>query len=260
LQAIQDWKDFMYGGRNFIGQIIHCNNCSFRYIEIPTPGNNYYTDADHSGYSSLANARLRYFLDLRTALCQRGITLSNEASMLDLGAGDGDWLSAWPEVRHRCATEMQPALLKRMNEKGIVTASGLEGFANSHFDLISAFDFLEHIEDPNPLLQRLQDRLVDGGTLIIGVPDMGKWMARLFGTRYYLYCPMHYSYFTKKSLTMLLRKYFSKIEVFPSPPMRTSLNGLTKWIFPKLQNTVFDKIWLPVGYRASLIAIARKLP
>lgn len=248
----------MYGGRQFIGQIIHCNNCGFRYVQSPTPGDNYYTDADHSGYSSLANARLRYFSELKVALHKRGLTLSDGASMIDLGAGDGDWLAAWPEVRRRYATEMQPTMIRRMNERGISTAPALESFAGKSFELISAFDFLEHVEDPNQLLQRMHDRLVDGGAIAIGVPDMGKWVARLFGTRYYLYCPMHYSYFTEKSLRWLLSKYFPQVEVFPSPPMRTSLNGVAKWVLPKIQNAALDKLWLPVGYRASLIAIARK--
>lgn len=249
----------MYGGRQFIGKIIHCNNCDFRYVQTPTPGDNYYTNADHSGYSSLADARLRYFSELKVSLRKRGITLSDEASMLDLGAGDGDWLAAWPEVRHRSATEMQPTLIQRMNDKGIFTSPGLESFEHSHFNLISAFDFLEHVEDPNPLIQSMHDRLIVGGNIIIGVPDMGKWVARLFGTRYYLYCPMHYSYFTEKSLSMLLSKYFRQVEILPSPPMRTSLNGVTKWVLPKLQNAALDKVLLPLGYRASLIAIARKL-
>ncbi len=258
LKSFQNWKDFMYGGRQFIEKIIQCDDCGFRYIQTPKIRDDFYAQADNSSYSSLKNARLRYFLELKTALQMRGLILPDEANILDVGAGEGDWLTMWPEVRHKYATEMQPILIRRMKERGIITMPTLDNLKDTRCHLISAFDFLEHVEDPNQLLQLIHDRLVAGGTIVIGVPDMGKWVARLFGTRYYLYCPMHYSYFTAKSLHLLLSKYFSHIDIFPSPPMRTTLNGMIKWVFPKLQRATLDKIWLPLGYRASLIAIARK--
>ena len=248
----------MYGGREFIDEIIHCNCCGFRFVQPPTPGLDYYAQVNHSGYSSLTNARLQYFAEIKSAMFKRGFLPLNKTVMLDLGAGEGDWLATWPEVHYKYATEVQPALVNRMKERGIFTAPGLEIFPRKHFNLVSAFDFLEHVEDPNTLIRQMHDLLMADGTAIFGVPDMGKWTSHIFGTRYYLYCPMHYSYFTKKSLNMLLSKYFDQIEIFTSPPMRTSLNGVAKWTFPKLQNKAFDKIWLPFGYRASLIAIARK--
>ena len=257
-KAILDWKEFMYGGRQFIGKILQCEACGYRHVQAPTIGDGFYAHADVSCYNSLARARIRYFSELKVALCQRGFILQDGARMLDLGAGEGDWLAAWPEVKSRYATEMHPTLIRSMNERGINTVPSLDRLANMEFHLISAFDFLEHVEDPNRLLQHIHRRMVDGGAVVIGVPNMGKWAARLLGTRYYLYCPMHYSYFTEKALRALLGRHFSQVDIFLSPPMHTTLSGVAKWILPKLQNAVLDKIWLPMGYRASLIAIARK--
>lgn len=256
--TIRDWKDFMYGGRQFIKQIIHCNNCGYRSITWPTQGDEFYTDADRSDYTSLTSARKRYFLEMKKSLYHFSENFNRISSMMDLGAGDGDWLSTWPEVPLRYATEKQPKMIEKMNARGIFTSPSLEACANIEFDLISAFDFLEHVEDPKKLLQSVYERLAVGGSVVIGVPNMGKWLARLLGTRYYLYCPMHYSYFTEKSLRCLLGQFFSQVEIFKSPAMHTNLNGVAKWLFPQLQNSLFDKIWLPLGYSASLIAISQK--
>ncbi len=248
----------MYGGRRFIDRINECQDCGFRFVQRPTPGDEYYANADHSDYRSLGAARMRYFAEVKAELQKRRLARSGNESMLDLGAGDGDWLAVWPEIRFRYGTEMHPTLIQRMRERGISSTSALESLVDQRFELISAFDFLEHVEEPEQLLQWMRDRLVDGGSVIIGVPDMGKWAARLFGTRYYLYCPMHYSYFTGNSLRLLLSRYFSQVQIFRSPPMRTTLNAVAKWIFPRLQNAALDKAWLPMGYCASLIAVAQK--
>ncbi len=257
-ESVKDWSNFMFGGRKFIDQIINCNNCNFRYIQTPTDGKKFYINSDYNIYSALVDMRLRYFLKIKVALNNRGIILTNQAHMLDIGAGEGDWLATWPEIQNRNATEIQPVLRKKIRQKGIYTKANLDFFENNRFDFISAFDFLEHIEDPNFLLKRVNDLLAKKGIVVIGVPDMQKWVARLLGTRYYLYCPMHYSYFTEKSLRMLLNKYFCQIEIFSSPTMYTSINGAIKWLTPKLQISWLNNVSLPIGYSASLIAIARK--
>lgn len=248
----------MYGGRQFIDRINECRNCEFRFVQTPTPGDEYYANADHSDYRALGAARVRYFAKVKSELQKRGLVLRGNESVLDVGAGDGDWLAVWPEIRVRYGTEMHPSLIQRMRERGISSVSVLDSLADQRFELISAFDFLEHVEEPGQLLQWMRDRLADSGSVVIGVPDMGKWAAQLFGTRYYLYCPMHYSYFTRNSLRLLLGRYFSRVRIFRSPPMRTTLNAVAKWVLPTVQNAALDKLWLPIGYRASLIAVAQK--
>lgn len=254
-KTLKDWKDFMFGGRRFFDRVMGCNSCNFRYLEPIILGDTYYRTADHSCYHSLSEARLRYFSEIKTEIHKRGHHFTANAEILDIGAGEGDWLSIWSEIKLRYATEILSDFVDRMKEKGISLLSTLDK-TNEQFDMISAFDFLEHVENPDHFLQKISTKLKDNGILIIGVPDMGKFLARLFGTRYYLYCPMHYSYFTQHSLRLLLSKYFKNVEIFASPPMYCTLNTVAKWIFPQLQSPMLNNLWLPFGYSASLIAIA----
>ena len=258
-EIIKDWKSFMFGGRRFFDRVMECKACGFRYLEPITLGEKYYRMADHSEYHLLSSARLRYFSKIKKALHNRGYNFASNTQILDIGAGAGDWLSIWPEVKRRYATELLSEFIHHMKTQGITLLSNL-GTTNEQFNMITAFDFLEHVENPNYLLQTISNRLNDKGIAVFGVPNMGKFLARLLGTKYYLYCPMHYSYFTQNSLNKLLSKYFKKVEIFASPPMYCTLNTVMKWVCPKLQFPVLNNMWLPFGYGASLIAIAKNAP
>lgn len=247
----------MFGGRQFLENVVGCENCGFRFLEPVIGGEHYYREADHNEYQALRDARRRYFLDVREAIERFRSRLLPDSRILDLGAGEGDWLAAWPEITKRFATEVQPEFVRSLQRQNI-TALSVPEDSPAPFDMISAFDFLEHVENPHSLLQRIHAKLSPGGTVVFGVPDMGKWVARLLGTRYYLYCPMHYSYFNRSSLELLLAQYFVEVKVLVSPPMRATLNAAAKWIWPGLQSSSVGNLWLPFGYRASLIAVARK--
>ena len=47
------------------------------------------------------------------------------------------------------------------------------------YDLIVAADVLEHVRDPEQVLQELHDVLVAGGRLLVSVPNFGHWYPRL---------------------------------------------------------------------------------
>jgi SAM-dependent methyltransferase len=256
-EVIKDWKSFMFGNRRFFGQVMECKTCGFRYLEPIILGDNFYHIADHSEYRALRAARLHYFSKIKAIIHKRGHYLTSDAKILDIGAGEGDWLSIWSEIKKRYGTELFPNFISRMKARGISVLPTLDN-TTKQFDMITAFDFLEHVENPNHLLQMINARLNPDGMLIVGVPNMGKFLARLFGTKYYLYCPMHFSYFTRNSLNKLLSRYFKKVDIFVSPPMYCTLNSVLKWVFPKLQFHILNHVWLPFGYSASLIAIAKE--
>lgn len=249
-------SEFMHGSRKFIEKIIQCIECKFAFIDTPIPGDGFYTTVNSEEYSSLAPARLKYFTNIKSDLLRRNIILDSKSSILDMGAGQGDWLALWPEVPSRCATEIQPSYIKKMQSNGIKVIQNLDE-TKILYEMITAFDYLEHVLDPSELIKCLASKISPSGALVIGVPNMGNWLARFFGTRYYLYCPMHYSYFTHTSLLKILSPHFRSVEIFPSPPMFATINAATKWIAPKLSHQSLNNIWLPIGYSASLIAIAK---
>ena len=254
-REINNWRQFFYGGKDYIPRIIRCSECGYSFIDPMDPdAERYYREADTGDYRTLAPQRREYFSAVKHQLEQHGVILPSEPSILDLGAASGEWLSLWQGSAKLYATEANSEHIDTLQKNNVIVSLNADEFHNK-FDLISAFDFLEHVPDPYRTIMSLMALLNPGGYLVFGVPDMGKFVIRLFGFRYYLYCPMHISYFTAGSLNLLLRRSTKGTpQIFKSPPMSTSLSGALKWVMPKVRLSVFDKIVIPIGYRASLIA------
>ncbi|MGZ3592192.1 MAG: class I SAM-dependent methyltransferase [Syntrophales bacterium] len=254
-RKIENWRQFFYGGKDYIPRIIRCRECGYGFIDpVNADAARYYREAKTGDYGQLTLQRRKYFSAVKRQIEQHGVILPSMASILDLGAASGEWLAFWKGSAKLYATEANPNHISTLEDNGVIVSLNAKEFKNK-FDLISAFDFLEHVPDPRDTIMSLIKLLNPGGYLVLGVPDMGKWAVRLLGIRYYLYCPMHMSYFTSTSLSVLLKKLIkNNPQVFKSPPMFTSLSGALKWLMPEVRLSLFDKIAIPIGYRASLIA------
>jgi len=88
------------------------------------------------------------------------------------------------------------------------------------FDLIFAFDILEHLDSPSNFLSSCQQALAPNGHLVLTTPNVNSWECLLnpqswSGVR----DPQHKTLFTKYSLEFLLKKSgFSQLSI--SAPIR----------------------------------------
>jgi hypothetical protein len=74
------------------------------------------------------------------------------------------------------------------------------------FDVVTAWDVLEHVCDPVSFLGRCREVLRQGGYVFLNVPDISSLQARLLGSRWPLLLPSHLSYFDRSSLTVCARR------------------------------------------------------
>lgn len=252
--------EFFFGGRSFIRDLCACKTCGFQFINhLPENYQSFYDERDVSLYCNLTELRKEYFRRVKRLLeSKASLTLPPVASVLDLGCGAGDWLELWGPHCRLFGTEVSTALHPPLKAKGIEIIT-LRDHHAMQFEMISMFDFLEHVEDPSLLLEEVYERIAPEGCLVLGVPDMGKLAARFLGMRYYLYCPMHFSYFNRKALTRLVERIFglpSRVAVFSSPPMKSDLQGIAKWLGIQMPRNL--NFTIPVGYSASLVLVAHK--
>lgn len=132
------------------------------------------------------------------------------ARLLDVGAGRGRFVAAACAAGYD-ALGLEPSArgAQAAAELGVpVRAQAVEQarFAVGEFDVICAWHVLEHLEDPGGALRRISCWLADGGTLLVGVPNLDSLQARLGGERWYhLDVPRHRVHFTARGLTALLR-------------------------------------------------------
>jgi len=74
------------------------------------------------------------------------------------------------------------------------------------FDVVSAFDLIEHVPDPRGLLRQCASLLKPGGILLISTPDTEHFLRYLMRSRWPMLQPMqHLFLFSRQALASVLR-------------------------------------------------------
>jgi SAM-dependent methyltransferase len=68
------------------------------------------------------------------------------------------------------------------------------------FDIVTAFDVIEHVPDPPEFLRAVTTFLQPGGMFFASTPDVESLTARLFGRRWHFYYPYHLSYLGPRTI------------------------------------------------------------
>lgn len=260
LKVIEKPEDFMFGSNRFIGTIVKCPRCGFHFInDFEKNFIEHYRRLSVEESERLQGFRISYYSSLKTKL-EKFVPIDIDGMRaLDIGCGDGTWLSCLTRA-DRFGTEYSLDYLPRLKALNIQVVDFPSPML-PQFDLITLFDVFEHLLDPEIYLLALKRALKPGGVLVISCPDMGKWVARLLGSKYYLYCPMHFSYFNRRNINLMLKRFFDKslIKVFSAPVMKTDFWGAAKWLGVSKLFKGFN-FQLPVGYSANFIAVVRAQP
>jgi len=78
-------------------------------------------------------------------------------------------------------------------------------FPPDSFDVITAFDLLEHVYQPRQFLTKVLDWLKPGGIFCTMLPNIDSWESRIFGSYWYgLEMPRHLFHFSPKSLKQVM--------------------------------------------------------
>jgi SAM-dependent methyltransferase len=151
--------------------------------------------------------RLRF---VRSALEQIGHP--GPVRLLDVGAGRGRFVDTARRAG-LSAEGLEPSrrgLDAAADRYGIALRAGTieeEELPDAAFDAITLWHVLEHLEDPQASVTRLARALRPGGVLLIGVPNIASWQARLGGERWFhLDVPRHRTHFTPRGLESLVRR------------------------------------------------------
>ena len=135
----------------------------------------------------------------------------SDGTLLDIGCAAGTFLVGMK--RHGDWTlhgvELSPGVAEIARERhGLDVFTGtLEeaAYPDDTFDAITLWDVLEHLHDPAASLREIRRILKPGGVLIIRVPNLASWDARLFGDAWAgLDAPRHLYVFSPQTLSHML--------------------------------------------------------
>lgn len=214
-----DFKNTSFEFERNTVAIYSCATCHVEFL-YPQPSDETLTSIYSSDYflgarderaeqrlEALKRATARLYLDEITPHVKK-----KHPRLLEVGCGAGDFLI---EARSRGfevegleysqhATEVACA---RLSCEGVRTGSlDTADLPARRYDVIAAFDVIEHVRNPVQSLRRLHSGLVNDGLLVLVTPSLDSWSRRLLGRYWMDYKTEHLTYFSRKSLTYLLQR------------------------------------------------------
>lgn len=107
------------------------------------------------------------------------------------------------------------------------------------YAVISAIHVLEHEPDPVETLRRFRDLLIDGGSLILKVPNADSWQALLLGSRWNgCDLPRHAAMYRREDIQAILEGCGYKVLRFRQFSLRDDPTGLVASLCPWLNPTI----------------------
>lgn len=113
-----------------------------------------------------------------------------------------------------------PAVASAKSNGLPVEQSRIEDHATDQpYDVVTAFDVLEHVQDPTSFLQNAKRLLLPNGKIALTVPNIASVTCRLMGRYWYFYIPDgHLYYFTPATLKSLLEANGFEVERIVAVP------------------------------------------
>lgn len=148
----------------------------------------------------------KQYADAFLAFMQKEIGLSefDGLKVLEIGCGTGYLLSRLRSLGAEC-TGIEPGEHGQHGAKKYGVTIYNDFFPTEkikdHFDIIIFCSVLEHIEEPITFLAQVKSLLKPGGTILLGVPDCGPYVA---AGDISIFLHEHWSYFERPTLFNLL--------------------------------------------------------
>jgi len=264
--------------KEFDIDILRCQNCGHVF-------SCYRADQYHDGYFGEQveseeqfwwnEAHQRMYDDF----CRRFI-VGKGGRLLDVGCGLGyfvrrissfpNWQAFGYEISQAAVEFAQSRLGLDNIFCGKVEESGLR---KSYFDIITLWDVIEHIPDPDPLLSYLWTILKDDGILFVHTPNVQIQLPKARITKFfkgmnprlhYLEAKDHVNIYSMSTLrTVLCRNGFNRVEFIHLHPIQ-SLAGSRNALLTCGKNTIFhfSRVLFTMSFRTinldNLFAIAKK--
>jgi len=209
------WKELSFSSRKLPEYLVHrmieCPDCDVVYAS-PAPHEEVleqayrtapFVSADESAFAAETYRRL-----LRPLLKQ----LPDRSNALDIGASDGTFLETLLDEGFRSVVGIEPAAAsaeaapERVRDRIRVEPFRRATLAGERFNLITAFQTLEHVSDPIEVVSDAFELLDTGGAILVVVHNRRSLLSRLMGRRSPILDVEHVQLFSPRSIRELLRR------------------------------------------------------
>jgi 2-polyprenyl-3-methyl-5-hydroxy-6-metoxy-1,4-benzoquinol methylase len=230
--------------------IVECPVCHFRWVDpVPTAAelvslytNPQYFSSAAVGYADYLGAEASHRRLARRRL-DRIERLTSVGSILDVGCAAGFFLEeasrrGWRSVGVEIAPGMRQEAERRSGGRVFSSAEDAAR-ASGPFDVITMWEYIEHVPAPAEDLQTASSMLSEQGILAISTPNTGHYLATEAPKRWPEYRPpAHLSFFTAATLIRLLERadlrpcktvYTTPLTSFDGPVM-LAMDSIGRWL------------------------------
>lgn len=191
--------------------LVKCTECGLIYLKSPPKKNElekYYSESYYKS-SWLETLHSRFVIKLKSREIAK---IKSGGRILDLGCGRGDFLLEMKKLGWNTfgvdTSEVACALAKARVKENVYNHELKNcNFPDNFFDVITTWHVLEHISNPNQILQEINRILKNDGLIILEVPNIDNLIFRLTRECYFaLDVPLHICNFSFPTLKTLLEK------------------------------------------------------
>jgi len=142
---------------------------------------------------------------------------SGTGSLLDIGAGTGDFLKSAQKKGWKISG-VEPSEKARgiATEKKISLKESIDAVKGQKFDVVTLWHVLEHLPNLEAYIQKIESMVADGGTLIIAVPNFNSEDAIHYQDFWAAYdVPRHLWHFSQNSMRSIFSSEFKLVKTLP---------------------------------------------
>jgi SAM-dependent methyltransferase len=220
-----------------------CRGCGFRFIDTSAPA--FPRDAqyihDEPDIGAIRPEQPHIQRRVRDVLRHR----QPPGLSLDIGCGKGEVALALARSGFQCTgVDMKQRLIDHLLQHfpGVTwrRAAGIEvAQLGQRFDVITMYHVLEHVSDPAEFLAAVTQLAAPGALIVIEVPNVAGWSARLKGPHWHYYTVDHVSYFRpldlhrlagRLGLEVLATRGYQHFSYPQDVPWKDAIKGALGWI------------------------------
>ncbi len=178
----------------------------------------------------------------------------NKGSLLDVGAGTGDFLNAAKNDGWSISgVEPNSKARSLANQKSILLVEDINQLPTQKYDVITLWHVLEHVPNLFEYIETLKSLLKENGILIIAVPNYKSYDATYYKEFWAAYdVPRHLWHFSSKGIKKLFAQFNFKLE--NTLPMTYDAYYVSL-LSEKYKNSSFQKLKaLKTGFLSNLKA------